>query len=415
MSSSPDRFGPHYPWVMLLLFGMLYFLATATTFTSLGVVLPAMIGDLGWSWTDAGLGFTLLGLACGLSSYLPAISIRKLGVRLTLLLGTLLFIAGFGSLYGAQSIASYFIGTTLLGIGFSFLATVPGTYVISRLFVKQPLAFGIYFTIGGLGGVAGPWIYFLAQGFWGDWRMHWIISGTLLTLVSLLTVVMMREGGRELAHAEQVSQVQVSQAPGAIYRTVEIWNARQALRTRQFYVIAAAYTSFLLCGITVNSFAVAHITENGFSATVAATLLSVQAFINAFSRFAGGAVGEWLDPKKLLVGSLSMIICGMIALSAASSWPVLMLFTLCIGGGYGLTFLASSVLLSNYFGRRPYLELFSAMNLISTLACFAPFLAGAIKDHSGNFSSAFLIIALPVAAILLLTLKMSPPSHSASQ
>ena len=56
-----------------------------------------------------------------------------------------------------------------------------------------------------------------------------------------------------------------------------------------------------------------------------------------------------------------------------------MLFTLCVGIGCGMTFLASSVLLANYFGRAPYLELFSVMNLISTLACLAPSLLGLLR------------------------------------
>ena len=48
---------------------------------------------------------------------------------------------------------------------------------------------------------------------------------------------------------------------------------------------------FLWCGITVNSFAVAHIIENGFSETIAATLLSTMAFyqcILTISRW-----GDW--------------------------------------------------------------------------------------------------------------------------
>jgi MFS-type transporter involved in bile tolerance (Atg22 family) len=69
------------------------------------------------------------------------------------------------------------------------------------------------------------------------------------------------------------------------------------------------------------------------------------------------------------------------------------------------------VLLANYFGRKPYLELFSLMNLISTLACLAPFFAGAIKDYSGSFTWAFLIIAVPVLVVLAATLMMKPPSQ----
>lgn len=72
MTSQPSpHFSALYQWSILILLGAIYFLATATTFTSLGVVLPGMIDELKWSWTEAGFGFTLLGLTCGLSSFLP--------------------------------------------------------------------------------------------------------------------------------------------------------------------------------------------------------------------------------------------------------------------------------------------------------------------------------------------------------
>lgn len=408
MQATQQIFGPVYQWSMLILLGFVYFLATATTFTSLGVVLPSMINELEWNWTQAGLGFTLLGLTCGLASFLPTLLIRKLNVRLTLLIGLIIFVSGFYFLYETYTISRYFLGTALLGIGFTLLATVPGTYVISRLFEKQSFAFGVYFTIGGLGGVAGPWIYFLATHLWHTWRMHWLISAITLTVVTLLTILFLREGTKEQEHAKKISQLQTTKR---IYQTKEIWTARHALRTWQFYVIAATYTAFLWCGITVNSFAVAHIIENGFGKTIAATLLSSMAFINAFSRLAGGAIGEWLEPKKLLIASLSIIIIGLLALSMANSWVYLILFTICVGIGYGMTFLASSILLANYFGRSPYLELFSVMNLISTLACLAPFFAGAIKDISGSFTPAFLILTIPVLLILAVTLFMKPPIY----
>lgn len=115
-------------------------------------------------------------------------------MRLTLLFGTLVFIGGFYSLYITQNISTYFLGTALLGIGFTFLATVPGTYVISRLFEKQSMAFGLYFTIGGLGGVAGPWIYFYASNQMGSWRIHWILCALYLSVVTFITLCTLREG-----------------------------------------------------------------------------------------------------------------------------------------------------------------------------------------------------------------------------
>ncbi|GAA0345397.1 MFS transporter [Morganella psychrotolerans] len=410
MFSRDRRLGTVYQWTILTLLGLVYFLATATTFTSLGVVLPGMLRELHWSWTDAGFGFTLLGLTCGLSSFLPTLCIRKTNVKVTLFTGLLLFLAGFYSLYTTETIQRYFVGTAFLGIGFTFMATVPGTYVISRLFSRQSLAFGFYFTLGGLGGVVGPWIYFLAVNVFGSWRIHWLIAALTLTVMTVITLLVLREGRREVTHARAVMWQQKKQS-SRIYRSRDRWTARQALRTWQFYVIAASYTAFLWCGFTVNSFAVPHITDNGFSETIAATLLSTMAFINAFSRLAGGAIGEWLEPKKLLIISLATITLGVLTLSIATSWPLLILFTILVGIGYGMTFLASSVLLANYFGRGPYLELFSVVNLISTFACLAPFFAGTIKDYSGSFTPAFLVVALPVIAILAVTFFMHPPQH----
>ena len=71
----------------LLGLSLLFFQITAATFTSLGVVLPAMVGELRWSWGAAGLGFTVLAVACGLASLAPAVVIRALGVRATLAAG----------------------------------------------------------------------------------------------------------------------------------------------------------------------------------------------------------------------------------------------------------------------------------------------------------------------------------------
>lgn len=120
MPAQQQMFGPIYPWYMLLLLGLIYFLSTATTFTSLGVVLPSMINEFNWNWAEAGLGFTILGLTCGLSSYLPTLMIRKLGLRITLLFGLAIFTLGFYYLYSTTSLFDYFSGTALLGIGFTF-------------------------------------------------------------------------------------------------------------------------------------------------------------------------------------------------------------------------------------------------------------------------------------------------------
>ena len=50
---------PWRSWLLLGALSLLLFLITASTFSSLGVVLPAMIKEQGWAFGPAFLGFTI--------------------------------------------------------------------------------------------------------------------------------------------------------------------------------------------------------------------------------------------------------------------------------------------------------------------------------------------------------------------
>ena len=76
----------------------------------------------------------------------------------------------------------------------------------------------------------------------------------------------------------------------------------------------------------------------------------------------------------------------------------MLVYAVGIGVGYGLTFFASTILLLDYFGRGPNLELFAAVNLISTVGAGGPAFAGFVADHTGSFVPAFTILAVLVRA-----------------
>src|SRR5277367_3250316 len=95
---------PFRAWLTLGSVSLLFFLVTALTFSSLGVVLPAMVGELNWSWSGAGIGFSLLGVFTGITSTIPAMLIRRFGVRLTLLAGGVVIAAAFAALASAHDL-----------------------------------------------------------------------------------------------------------------------------------------------------------------------------------------------------------------------------------------------------------------------------------------------------------------------
>ena len=380
---------------------LLFFQITAATFTSLGVVLPAMVGELKWSWGDAGLGFTVLAVACGLASLAPTVVIRALGVRATLLGGGVVLGAGLLMFARAHAVGGYFAGAALAGAGFALAAIIPGAYILARAFGRPAFALGLYFTAGGLGGAAGPLLGRL--GLEHAWRGYWLVMAVAALALAALAAATIdplweRAGGG-------------TDPRGASPGEDEGWSVRDALRAPQFWIICAAYTAYLLCGVTVNYASVQQLNERGLGAGLAAAFLAADNLLNAGARLAGGALADRVSPRLLVAAALACLIGGMAALALAHGPALASLYVLGVGVGYGLSYLATAVLLLAYFGRRRNLELFSAMCLVSTLAAVGPWLAGVSHDRLGGFAPALWAFAAVAGCALVAVLLMRPPAR----
>ena len=394
-------------WFILLTFSWCFFVISASTFSSLGVVIPFMVNELEWTWTTAGLGFTFLAMACGVSGYLPSITIKNWGIAKTLFVGLCLLTVGFLTLYATHIPATYFLGYILVGMGYTFVGAIPGTYIITHFFVKRSTAFGFYYTMGGLGGVAGPLIVWLANDALGNWRLHWIITLTLIASSVLLMWLSLAFTDATRLKLPPKDEEKTTQSN--VYETRETWRFRDALRTPQYWAICAAYTSVLLVGTTVNSFSVSHLTQIGVTFALASTMLSLEAFCNAMSRVIGGFIAEFFEPKTMLQAALLMLAGGMVALSYGNSLFIQVIYAIAIGFGFGLTFLSCTVLILRYFGSGPYLQLFSTLNLFATVAASAPYICGTMRDVTGSFVSPFLLVGAMPAVVFVVVSFMRPP------
>jgi MFS family permease len=408
-------------WTLLGALSLLLFLITASTFSSLGVVLPAMIKDQQWSFASAFLGFTLLGAFCGGSSWLPALLIRRIGVRATIIVGSAVMIAGFICLAMARGLPIYLFGTALLGVGYQMMALIPGTHLLSMLFKKRALPFGIYFTIGSLGGVAGPWMALVGMEVAGGaWRPYWAWQAIASAVVGALAAALV--GGKawlESAAIETdkaVAEEAAAQSANArVYRTQVDWTVKEALRTPQFYVIVAAYFAHLLGGVTAVSLAPSHFSEMGVISTVAVAALSLESLMQVIARMSGGLLGDRVDPRWLLAGAQGMMAAGLLVLAHATTWPMMVIFALGVGVGFGMTVLAVSILLLNYYGRKNNLELFSMVCLAGAVSALGPVIGGVMRDRLGGFAPTFQVFAAVIGVIFVAALFMRPPRKTVEE
>ena len=140
--------------------------------------------------------------------------------------------------------------------------------------------------------------------------------------------------------------------------------------------------------------------------------MSLQAAVSVAGRAAGGWLGERVDPRRLVLLALGLLVAGLLTLAYARGALAVGVYAVTVGAGYGLNYLAATVLLLNYYGRARNLELFSTVCLISTLASAGPLMAGVMKDGAGSFSPAFLIIAGVTVCVLVAALLMRPPKEA---
>jgi cyanate permease len=393
-------------WLTFAALSALFFVVTAGTFSSLGVALPAMVSELGWNWTQAGLGYTLLGVACGLASFMPAVLIRQIGVRGALFVGTLALATGFGAMAVTHSVGLYLTGAVLIGTAFALCCTVPGTHVLSELFEKRSVALGAYFTIGSLGGAAGPLLYVLVHALTNAWRGYWVTFVGLSVLAGAAAILTTPGRHDESGHRTEAPE---QPGPAEVIEGLKDWTVRRALRTPQFYVIVGGYTTYLLVNTTAHGFAVEHLTERGVSAQAAAAMLSLEALIGSAIAVIGGMAGQKVSPRTLMIIALVALTVGMVGLAEARGWGLMNVFAVGVGLGFGLSFIASTMLLFDYFGKAPNLELYSIMCMISTVAAAGPAFGGWARDTLGSFSQMFLLCAGVTGLMLLATVFMRPP------
>ena len=404
MATSPAMRTPVAPasrWLLFAVISAIYFTISAATFSSLGIVLPYMIRELSWTWSQAGIGFSLLALLVGLASALPAWTIRRFGIAATYGGGGVIMVIGFALLALSSGIYSYQVAAALLGLGFALCAVVPAVYLLNGWMPeKRSSVIGAYMTIGGLGAVAGP---LGANGFMvatHSWRLYWCAMAIVMLALTLLALVFVKSPPTEFS---------AGQGPDRAYRYPKDWRFRDAIRTPQYWVISLSMTATLLCVLTTSSCAPAHMGALGISAGVAAAVLSTNGAVGALSRYLGGALATRIDPKWLLVAGLVGEGLGMAALSVADNRFALGIFAVAEGFGFGMCLLATTLLLVNYFGPSESPEIYGTFNLITTLAMIGPYVAGLIKDVFGGFGGLFQGYAVFMLLIVAMAAAMRPP------
>jgi len=416
-----------YGWWIVSVGFLINAFGVGTFFYGFSTFFNPMIAEFGWSRTVMSGVFSLSRLEGGIEGPIAGWLTDKYGARRLLLIGVAIAGIGFIMLWMVNSpLSLYLIFGLVLSLGFNLGYTHATSAAVAKWFIKRRgRALSFLITGNGIGGaIFVPLIAWLIIQF--GWRVATVIIGIATLAIPLPLSLIVRSTPEEMGlvpdgeTAKQESppsdnEYILASSDGSVSPEDVNFTVREAMRTRAFWVYAASMMlrSCILSAIVVHQ--IPHLTDIGIPYQTASSVLGLMVLVSVPGRFFFGWLGDRFNKKVLLFLLCLLQGAGIFIFINASTLPLLYLFVVVYGLGYGGVIPLTLALRADLFGRRNYATIAGItmfLSMIGTVA--APIFAGYLYDTTQSYSLAFYIfmVMICLSGILFLFIpRPSPPGR----
>ncbi len=411
--AAKDGNGLYYGWIIAIASGLILLVTNGMTLGGLNVfdkpLLDALSQASGEPVSLAALktrDAITLGVS-GLLAPLAGAAADRFGVRPLMLIGAVLLSVGYFLYSTADSLSTIYAIHVLFAAALATCGLVVNVILVSRWFVKdRGLAMGIALAGTSLGnGTLPP----LNAALMGEVGFRAAFAWTSLLPLFLIPVILfiVRERPADLTAQQPLTGLSGRATVSPISFTL-----RAALRTTNFWVLAliAMLTFFSIIG--TQSHLNLYMLGRGFSQMDAGISYTVLFYLGLIGKIASGFLADRLGRKPVFVSTIAIMGTGALLLTLPSDgvlWAGLVFFGLGWGGLYTLL----QLLAADYFGPLHLGKILGAITVLDTFGGgLGPPLIGAIRDQSGSYDYAFLLVAGLVTLALLIStqFRTGPPA-----
>jgi MFS transporter, CP family, cyanate transporter len=375
--------------------------------TSISPLMSTIREATGLSFYGASLLTSLPVVAMGLGAFGTGLLARRLGETRGVALGLVAIAAACGARAVAASGVALMLTATAAGAGVAAIQALLPAVMKQRFAGRVPLAMGLFSASimggGGLGASLSPWVARIG-GSWHAGLAVWALPALgALGIWGVLNRVFggaRSRGGRAAASAQTAAaQANAAQVP--------VWRKRRAWTLGlHFGLVNGGYTSLV-------AWLPAYYQQHGASVEASGSLLAAMTVFQAVSALLLPlAAAAFTDRRPWLVLGLSAQFVGVIGLAA---WPEAapLLWVAAAGAGLGGTFAVTLVTaLDHSADHRVAARLVAfVQGLGFVIAAIAPVVAGRVRDLTGGFTAAWIMLAVSIAAMIVLTFAFSPRSY----
>jgi len=382
-------------WIVLATGFLILFIGGGARF-AIGLTLKPMVEELNWSRSDIGVAVLVFQTITAFAMFYSGRLADKASLRAMLGWGMVIS----GASIGAMSLVTQpWHAIVLFGVVYGFanglISVSPVGVMVTRAFPDR---------VGFANGVANAGM-----------------SVGQLVIIAVLAAVLVTIGWRSvfvwvgLAHllflplifyAVPGKEATARQAAGPVREGMSL---RQAMRTRQFWLLILI---FAICGLDdffVSTHVVAFALDRGVSPFLAGNLLAVMGIAGLVGVIASGMWGDWTGPvivtATAFIARIAVFLLAMIDQSHLS----VAIFSLVFGVTFLMTAPLTVLFIRDSFGLKNMGAIGGIIVMVHHIfGGLGAWLGAAIFDRDGNYTAAFTVMFVASLIALVATLMYKP-------
>jgi MFS family permease len=348
--------------------------------------------------------------------------VDKYGGRWLIVIGTAIVATGYFFLSSVDSFTEFaWIRLGVVTLGDAMMGYMVVNVIIAQWFVRHR---GRALAISSMGvGFAKVCMPVVAASLilWLGWRQTWLAFALmtlgLLVLPALLLIRrspeamgLLPDGGAQPAASDDSTLEQAASRCAATGAQEAEWTRADAARTAAFWLLVVTFgiSSIGVTGLNLHVYS--YVTDLGYSAVIAATVMSIIASMQLASPLAWGILAERIGARY--AATLRFVIQGVGLAVAILTGNLFCLYAgfFLYGIGLGGNMVLPDILWADYFGRRSLGKIRGLGLLISHfLAAIGPPFFGFLFDLTGGYGLSFAIFGGVLVISAFLSLLLRPP------
>ncbi len=373
-----------------------------------------LMEEFHWSATTISVAFGLRSMEAGMAAPLFGYLVDRVGPRKLLFLGMVTAGMAFILFSRVNSLPTFYLAFFMLAFGWTPANTVVSVNAVARWFRKRvSLALGLLAVGTGAGATLVPIVAWMVSNY--GWRQTSFTVGLIVLAVCVPLSLVVRDWPGDLGYRPYGLEGEGTPgvphpADGKALQNSE-YSVRRALRTPDFWFITLAFSACFAMANAVTAHHMPYLESIGFDTTSAAWVLSLSGVASVAGRLVFGWLGDFADKRRLVAGVVVLQTIAILALAIADSLPLVIVYAVAFGLGWGGSIPLRSAIILERFGRKAFGTIQGTFFFLATTAStISPIFVGQVFDMTQNYRPAFFALGgfLMVTGPLILLVRLRP-------